>query len=281
MRRLRDARPAAVIDSIRPAGGGAWPPCSYPPWPAPRRARGSPSRPRTRPSAGRSSPPPGAALSTASAPRPRGRFICTGACLSTWHPLVVPAGAKPKGPVKLGTIERPEGKTQVTFKGRPLYSFAGDTKAGRRQRRGDQGRRHLACGGHREEQLLSQNRSLSRSRKRRTRIRQSPRRFERRAHPVQRQQPEQPRRQAGGRARTQGAEQGAALGDPAEPLLEHGDGEIAADQVTDDEGQQGPVGAEVGTQQDAGGLRRQAAPPGAAAAAPAAREGPRERRGRR
>ena len=60
----------------------------------------------------------------------KGRFICTGACTSTWHPLLVPAGTKPKGPVKLGTIERPEGKTQVTYKGLPLYSFDGDTKAG-------------------------------------------------------------------------------------------------------------------------------------------------------
>ncbi|HEY3483447.1 MAG TPA: hypothetical protein VGL02_31630, partial [Streptomyces sp.] len=59
-----------------------------------------------------------------------GRFVCTGACLGTWKPLVVPRGVKPKGPVKLGTIRRPDGKTQVTFKGRPLYSFNGDTKAG-------------------------------------------------------------------------------------------------------------------------------------------------------
>jgi predicted lipoprotein with Yx(FWY)xxD motif len=59
-----------------------------------------------------------------------GRFICTGACLSTWRPLVVPVGDTPTGPVKLGTIERPDGRTQVTFKGRPLYSFHGDTKAG-------------------------------------------------------------------------------------------------------------------------------------------------------
>jgi predicted lipoprotein with Yx(FWY)xxD motif len=59
-----------------------------------------------------------------------GRFICTGSCLSNWHPLLVPAGTKPTGPVKLGTIKRPEGKTQVTFKGRPLYAFAGDSKAG-------------------------------------------------------------------------------------------------------------------------------------------------------
>ena len=59
-----------------------------------------------------------------------GKFICTGSCLSTWHPLTVPAGVKPTGPVKLGTIERPEGGTQVTYKGRPLYRFGGDTKAG-------------------------------------------------------------------------------------------------------------------------------------------------------
>lgn len=60
----------------------------------------------------------------------KGRLICTGACASTWRPLVVPATVKPTGPVKLGTIERPDGKTQVTFKGRPLYTFAGDPKAG-------------------------------------------------------------------------------------------------------------------------------------------------------
>jgi predicted lipoprotein with Yx(FWY)xxD motif len=59
-----------------------------------------------------------------------GRFICTGACASTWRPLVVPAAVKPTGPVRLGTIERPDGRTQVTFKGRPLYSFSGDSRTG-------------------------------------------------------------------------------------------------------------------------------------------------------
>jgi predicted lipoprotein with Yx(FWY)xxD motif len=59
-----------------------------------------------------------------------GKFTCTGSCTSTWHPLIVRAGVKPTGPVKLGTVVRPEGKTQVTFKGRPLYSFNGDSKAG-------------------------------------------------------------------------------------------------------------------------------------------------------
>jgi predicted lipoprotein with Yx(FWY)xxD motif len=59
-----------------------------------------------------------------------GRFVCTGGCLGTWKPLVIPRGTKPKGPVRLGAIRRPDGKTQVTFKGRPLYSFDGDAKAG-------------------------------------------------------------------------------------------------------------------------------------------------------
>src|SRR4051794_4295093 len=57
----------------------------------------------------------------------RGKFICTGGCLATWKPLLVPRGVKPTGPVKLGTVKRPEGRTQVTFKGLPLYSFNGDS----------------------------------------------------------------------------------------------------------------------------------------------------------
>jgi predicted lipoprotein with Yx(FWY)xxD motif len=59
-----------------------------------------------------------------------GKFICTAGCLSIWHPLVVAKGVKPTGPVSLGTVERPDGKTQVTYRGRPLYRFAEDTKAG-------------------------------------------------------------------------------------------------------------------------------------------------------
>lgn len=60
----------------------------------------------------------------------KGRFICTGACLASWKPLVVPAGVKPTGPVALSTRKRPDGRTQVTYKGLPLYSFNGDTKPG-------------------------------------------------------------------------------------------------------------------------------------------------------
>jgi predicted lipoprotein with Yx(FWY)xxD motif len=59
-----------------------------------------------------------------------GKFICTGSCTSTWIPLVVARGTTPKGPVKLGTVRRPEGKVQVTFRGRPLYTFDGDSAKG-------------------------------------------------------------------------------------------------------------------------------------------------------
>jgi predicted lipoprotein with Yx(FWY)xxD motif len=55
-----------------------------------------------------------------------GKFICTGGCLSLWKPLVVPKGVTPKGPVKLSTVKRPDGRTQVTYKGLPLYSFNAD-----------------------------------------------------------------------------------------------------------------------------------------------------------
>jgi predicted lipoprotein with Yx(FWY)xxD motif len=61
----------------------------------------------------------------------RGRFICTDtSCLSVWKPLVVARGAKPTGAPKLATIRRPDGRTQVTYRGLPLYSFSGDTKPG-------------------------------------------------------------------------------------------------------------------------------------------------------
>ena len=60
-----------------------------------------------------------------------GRFICTSkACLATWKPVVVPAGTRPTGAVSLSTVKRPDGRTQVTFRGRPLYRFAGDRKPG-------------------------------------------------------------------------------------------------------------------------------------------------------
>ena len=60
-----------------------------------------------------------------------GKFICTSsACTQVWHPLSAAAGT-PSGSVgSLGTVKRPDGTEQVTYKGVPLYTFAEDQKAG-------------------------------------------------------------------------------------------------------------------------------------------------------
>ena len=61
-----------------------------------------------------------------------GKFICTSStCLGVWHPLIAPSGGAPTGEVgSLGTVKRPEGTAQVTYKGTPLYTFAQDKQAG-------------------------------------------------------------------------------------------------------------------------------------------------------
>ena len=61
-----------------------------------------------------------------------GKFICTSsACLAVWHPLIAPSGGTPSGEVgSLGTVKRPEGTVQATYKGTPLYTFTGDQKSG-------------------------------------------------------------------------------------------------------------------------------------------------------
>ncbi len=62
----------------------------------------------------------------------KGRFVCTKSaeCTVIWHPLLLPKGKKATGPVKLGTIKRPEGGSQVTYQGHPLYTFTEDKKPG-------------------------------------------------------------------------------------------------------------------------------------------------------
>jgi predicted lipoprotein with Yx(FWY)xxD motif len=61
-----------------------------------------------------------------------GKFICTSsACVGVWHPLIAPASGAPSGQVgSLGTVKRPDGTVQVTYKGTPLYTFTGDQQAG-------------------------------------------------------------------------------------------------------------------------------------------------------
>ncbi len=61
-----------------------------------------------------------------------GKFICTSAaCVQVWHPLSALSGSTPSGGVgSLGTVKRPDGTEQVTYKGEPLYTFAQDKEAG-------------------------------------------------------------------------------------------------------------------------------------------------------
>ncbi len=60
-----------------------------------------------------------------------GKFICTSStCTAVWHPLSASAGT-PSGSVgSLGTVKRPDGTVQVTYKGMPLYTFAQDQGPG-------------------------------------------------------------------------------------------------------------------------------------------------------
>lgn len=65
----------------------------------------------------------------------KGKFVCTqsSGCLTLWKPLLVPIGGSVVGPanVKLGSIKRPEGGRQVTYRGRPLYTFVEDHGPGK------------------------------------------------------------------------------------------------------------------------------------------------------
>ena len=61
----------------------------------------------------------------------QGHFICTNAaCLAFWQPLLVAKGSKPTGTAHLGTVKRPDGRIQVTYKGGPLYTFVQDARRG-------------------------------------------------------------------------------------------------------------------------------------------------------
>lgn len=53
---------------------------------------------------------------------------CNGSCLAAWPALTVAKGVTPTGIAGLGVIVRSNGKHQVTWHGKPLYTFTSDTK---------------------------------------------------------------------------------------------------------------------------------------------------------
>jgi predicted lipoprotein with Yx(FWY)xxD motif len=55
-----------------------------------------------------------------------GAIRCTGSCAMIWRPLTVKGSPTAGSGLNLGTVMRPDGKTQVTFDGKPLYRFAED-----------------------------------------------------------------------------------------------------------------------------------------------------------
>jgi predicted lipoprotein with Yx(FWY)xxD motif len=64
---------------------------------------------------------------------PRGRSVCEGPCAKAWPPYVT-RGRPTAGPglrrSALGTTRRKDGRRQVTYAGRPLYFYIGDTRPG-------------------------------------------------------------------------------------------------------------------------------------------------------
>lgn len=59
-----------------------------------------------------------------------GKSTCYGGCAYAWPPLLTPVAADAVLPDKLGTIQRKDGTTQVTYNGWPLYYFTPDQTPG-------------------------------------------------------------------------------------------------------------------------------------------------------
>jgi predicted lipoprotein with Yx(FWY)xxD motif len=55
---------------------------------------------------------------------------CTGSCATYWPPVTGPVTAGSGVTGTLSTITRPDGTTQATYDGHPLYTYAGDSAAG-------------------------------------------------------------------------------------------------------------------------------------------------------
>jgi predicted lipoprotein with Yx(FWY)xxD motif len=81
-------------------------------------------------------------------PENSGTIACTTGCTSVWPPLVAPSGGAPTAgsgvTVTIATIARPDGTTQVTAGGHPLYNYSGDKAAGDTNGDGIAGKWHVA-----------------------------------------------------------------------------------------------------------------------------------------
>jgi predicted lipoprotein with Yx(FWY)xxD motif len=65
--------------------------------------------------------------------RDRTHSRCFGACARAWPPFVVrtrPRAGRGVSGRLIGTIRRPGGKRQVTYRGHPLYYYVGDRRPG-------------------------------------------------------------------------------------------------------------------------------------------------------
>jgi len=64
-----------------------------------------------------------------------GKLLCTTSdCTAIWSPVTIAAGKTPSGPAqlsgKLSVVTRPDGASQVTLNGKPLYTFSFDHAPG-------------------------------------------------------------------------------------------------------------------------------------------------------
>ena len=57
-----------------------------------------------------------------------GKSVCNGQCATNWPPLMAESSAKPTGDWTV--VTRDDGKKQWAYKGKPLYYWVKDTKAG-------------------------------------------------------------------------------------------------------------------------------------------------------
>ena len=58
---------------------------------------------------------------------PKGKSVCYGECAEAWPPVFTQGRPRARGGVRaalLGTVERRDGKRQVTYAGKPLYFYA-------------------------------------------------------------------------------------------------------------------------------------------------------------